>query len=310
MDERSPRAAITPIGRDVDVKKRVLGERLSALYDLLDPCRLCPRNCVPRRRHGEVGECGIEDELIVSSVGLHHGEEFPISGYHGSGTIFLAGCNLHCSFCQNWTISQAREGEPLSVTQLGQAMLNLQKAGAHNINWVSPTHVVPMLAEALLIAMEGDLHIPLVYNSGGYDSLEVLASLEGLVDIYMPDMKYGDAETALRLSGIEDYPRHNQAAIREMYRQVGPLLCDERGVARRGLLVRHLVLPEGLAGSEQVFAFLDEALPGPVDVNVMAQYHPCYKADEIPALRRSLYASEFRTAVKMAMERESIRIVN
>lgn len=263
-----------------------------------------------RRKAGEVGECGIGDELIVSSVGLHHGEEFPISGYFGSGTIFLSGCNLHCIFCQNWTISQAREGEIYSLSELAQAMVSLQEAGAHNINWVSPTHVVPMLAEALLLASQNGLHIPLVYNSGGYDSLEVLALLDGIVDIYMPDMKYGDAGTALKLSGIEDYPHHNQAAIREMYRQVGPLVCDEYGAARHGLLIRHLVLPENLAGSEQVFAFLEEAIPGPVDVNVMEQYHPCYRADSLPALARQLQASEFRLVLDKAAAKSSIRIVD
>jgi len=263
-----------------------------------------------RRKVGEVGECGIRDKVIVSSVGLHHGEEFPISGYYGSGTIFLSGCNLHCIFCQNWTISQAWEGKIFSISELAQAMVNLQEAGAHNINWVSPTHVVPMLAEALLLAYENGLSIPLVFNSGGYDSLEVLALLDGIVDIYMPDMKYGDAETALKLSGIEDYPRHNQAAIREMYRQVGPLVHDENGVAESGLLIRHLVLPEGLAGSEKVFAFLEEAIPGPVDVNVMEQYHPCYRADNLPTLARRLQASEFRIVLDKAGTKSSIRIVD
>jgi len=263
-----------------------------------------------RRKTGEVGECGIADELIVSSVGLHHGEEFPISGFRGSGTIFLSGCNLHCIYCQNWTISQARDGERVSVPEIAQAMVNLQKTGAHNINWVSPTHVVPLLVEALLVAHEDGLRIPLVYNSGGYDSLEVLALLDGIVDIYMPDMKYGDAETGLKLSGIEDYPHHNQTAIREMYRQVGPLVCDEHGVAERGLLIRHLVLPENLAGSERIFKFLEEDLAGPVDVNVMAQYHPCYKADTFPALGRWLRRSEYQEALNRAKEKRTIRIVN
>ncbi|MFH1009920.1 MAG: radical SAM protein [bacterium] len=295
---------------NTESKKELLTERLPALCDLLDPCRLCPRRCMARRKAGDVGECGIGDDLIVSSVGLHHGEEFPISGYRGSGTVFLAGCNLHCTYCQNWTISQARDGEPVSIPELAQAMVNLQKAGAHNINWVSPTHGIPMLAEALLLAYQNGLSIPLVYNSGGYDSLEVLALLDGIVDIYMPDMKYGDAEAALKLSGIEDYPRHNQAAIREMYRQVGPLVCDEHGVGERGLLIRHLILPEDLAGSEQIFAFLEEDLPGPVDVNVMAQYHPCYKADTLSALARWLHVSEYQKILNSAKNKRTIRIVN
>ena len=294
----------------MQMKKRLLKENLTKLFELMDPCRLCPRNCGAKRRQGEIGQCGIGDELSISSIGLHHGEEFPISGVRGSGTVFLAGCNLHCLFCQNADISQMRMGESLSAEQLAQAMVNLQKSGAHNINWVSPTHVVPMLAEALLIAWEEGLQIPLVYNTGGYDSLEVLALLDGIVDIYMPDMKYGDAETAKRLSGIDDYPHHNQAAVREMYRQVGSLECDAQGIAKRGLLVRHLVLPENLSTSEQVFSFLDEKLPGIVDVNVMAQYRPCFRADEIPELRRRHHASEFQEAVNMARSRERIRVVD
>lgn len=296
--------------KDLEKKKEPHSKKLRALYDLMEPCRLCPRKCKAQRRLGEVGECGVGDELIVSSIGLHHGEEFPISGYRGSGTIFLAGCNLHCVFCQNWTISQAREGERITVDELTQAMLKLQRAGAHNINWVSPTHVVPMLVSALAIARETGLSIPLVYNSGGYDSLEVLKLLDGSVDIYMPDMKYGDAETALRLSGIEDYPRYNRSAIREMYRQVGPLEYDEQGVARRGLLIRHLVLPQDLAKSSRIFDFLDAELPGPVDVNVMAQYHPCYKADDFPELKHRLSLSEFQATLALARKRKSIRIVD
>jgi putative pyruvate formate lyase activating enzyme len=286
-----------------------LRDRARELYDLLDPCRLCPRQCMAKRQSGEFGECGIGDELVISSVSLHHGEEFPISGYFGSGTIFLAGCNLHCVFCQNFEISQLRQGELWTVEQTAKAMLRLEAAGAHNINWVSPTHVAPMLVDALLIARRQGLRIPLVYNSGGYDSLELLRLLDGIVDIYMPDMKYGDAETARHLSDIDDYPLHNQAAVREMYRQVGPLDCDSRGVARRGLLVRHLVLPENQSASEKVFAFLDEDLAGPVDVNVMDQYHPAHRAADHPSLSRRLSRAEFQSALDLARSHSSLRIV-
>ncbi|MBU0509137.1 radical SAM protein [bacterium] len=285
-------------------------ERLPKLYGLLDPCRLCPRRCGVHRTSGELGECGMGGELMVSSVGLHFGEESPISGHRGSGTIFLSGCNLHCVFCQNWTISQLAEGERVTVAELAEAMLGLERSGAHNINWVSPTHMVPMLMEAFCLAGEHGLSIPLVYNSGGYDSLEVLKLLDGMVDVYMPDMKYGDAAVARRLSGVEDYPAHNQAAIREMYRQVEPLQLDASGVAVCGLLIRHLVLPENQAGSEAVFTFLDEELPGPVDVNVMAQYHPCHLAWEHPELERCPSRDEFQAALRLARSKSSIRIVD
>jgi putative pyruvate formate lyase activating enzyme len=286
-----------------------LRDRVRELYELLDPCRLCPRQCLAKRKNGDFGKCGIGDKLVISSVMLHHGEEFPVSGYFGSGTIFLAGCNLHCVFCQNFEISQLRQGELWTVEQAADAMLRLEAAGAHNINWVSPTHAVPMLVDALLIARDRGLRIPLVYNTGGYDSLEVLRLLEGLVDIYMPDMKYGDATIAKRFSGVEDYPPHNQAAVREMYRQVGPLVCDARGVARRGLLIRHLVLPGGLAESEKVFTFLDSELPGPVDVNVMDQYHPDHRAANYPLLFRRLSRTEFQSTLDLARSKSSLRVV-
>jgi putative pyruvate formate lyase activating enzyme len=287
----------------------VLRDRVRELYDLLDPCRLCPRRCMAKRKSGEFGECGIGDELVISSVALHHGEEFPISGFFGSGTIFLAGCNLHCVFCQNFEISQLRQGELWTVEQTAEAMLRLEAAGAHNINWVSPTHVVPMLVDALLMARQHGLRIPLVYNTGGYDSLEVLRLLEGIVDIYMPDMKYGDAPTAHRFSGVEDYPLHNRAAVRELYRQVGPLDCDSRGIARRGLLVRHLVLPDDQAGTSEVLAFLDHEFPGPVDVNIMDQYHPAHRANDHPSLSRRLSRSEYLSALDLARSKSSLRVI-
>jgi len=287
----------------------MLRDRVHELYDLLDPCRLCPRRCMAERKSGAFGECGIGDELVISSVALHHGEEFPISGFFGSGTIFLAGCNLHCVFCQNFEISQLRQGELWTVEQTAEAMLRLETAGAHNINWVSPTHVVPMLVDALLIARRQGLRIPLVYNTGGYDSLEVLRLLEGIVDVYMPDMKYGDAPTARLLSGVDDYPLHNHAAVREMYRQVGPLDCDSRGIAQSGLLVRHLVLPKDQARSSEVLAFLDHELPGPADVNIMDQYHPAHRAGDYSSLSRRLSRSEFQSALDLARSKTSLRII-
>lgn len=290
--------------------KSRLKTRVAELYDLMDPCRLCPRHCLARRRHGKLGECGIGDRLVVSSIMLHRGNEFPISGCNGSGNIFLSGCSLHCVYCQNWTISQKREGKTYSVSELADAMLDLQASGAHNINWVTPTHVVPLLFDALAQARENGLKLPLVYNSSGYDSLEVLRLIDSFVDIYLPDMKYGDAETARRFSDIEDYPEHNRNAVREMYRQVGPLQYDTQGIARRGLLVRHLVLPEDAGNYGRIFNFLETELPGPVDVNVMAQYRPCYKAGDFPELRQGLKPADFESALNKARSKSSLRIIS
>jgi len=291
-------------------KWRILRERLPRLYALLDPCRLCPRQCGARRMQGETGECGVGSELVISSIGLHFGEESPISSRRGSGTIFLTSCNLHCVFCQNYPISQMAEGEAMTTAEIAEAMLGLEHSGAHNINWVSPTHVVPLLMEAYLLAGENGLSIPLVYNTGGYDSLETLRLLDGMVDIYMPDMKYGDAETARRFSDVEDYPLHNQAAIREMYRQVDALELDSGGAARRGLLVRHLVLPENTAYSEVVLSFLDEEISGPVDVNIMDQYRPCYQAGQFRELERPLHGEEYQAIIQIAKSKPSLRLVN
>ncbi|MBU0507793.1 radical SAM protein [bacterium] len=287
----------------------LLRKRLPRLQELLDPCCLCPRTCRARRTKGELGECGIGAGLVISTIGLHHGNEFPISGTRGSGNIFLSGCNLKCVYCQNWPISHEREGRIFSPAQLAEAMLELEKNGAHNINWVSPTHVVPLLIEALLTARESGLRLPVVYNTGGYDSLEVLRLLDGIIDVYLPDMKYGNADCALRYSGVTDYPLHNQSAIREMYRQVGSLQRDAGGVAVRGLLVRHLVLPSDVGNSERILTFLDEELPGLVDVNIMAQYRPCFRAGEFPEIARRPSHDEFAAIVRLTRENSSLRLL-
>jgi putative pyruvate formate lyase activating enzyme len=221
-------------------------------------------------------------------------------GRGGSGTIFFTYCNLRCCFCQNYSISQMGEGHAVGAEKLAEMMLALQRKGCHNINFVSPTHVVPQILEALELAAESGLSVPLVYNSGGYDSVETLRLLDGVVDIYMPDMKYGDAEAGGRLSGIEDYPDRNREAVREMHRQVGDLALDDDGVAVRGLLVRHLVLPRGLAGTAEVCRFLSREISADTYINVMAQYHPCYRASDVPELGRSLSGEEFSEAVRIA----------
>jgi putative pyruvate formate lyase activating enzyme len=254
------------------------------------------------RLAGDVGKCRTPREAMVSSYGPHFGEEAPLVGRHGSGTIFFTNCNLRCLFCQNYSISQLGEGQKVSKEELAYMMLSLQAKGCHNINLVSPTHVVPQILEALELAMESGLCLPLVYNSGGYDSVETLRILDGIVDIYMPDMKYDDEETARELSGIENYPEINKAAIKEMHWQTGDLNINEDGVAQRGLLVRHLVLPHGLAGTKGIVNFLSKEISRNTYVNIMAQYYPCHKAFQIPSLGRRISSAEFREALSLARE--------
>jgi len=245
---------------------------------------------------------------MVSSCGPHFGEEAPLVGRHGSGTIFFTYCNLRCVFCQNYTISQLGEGSTVDSEELAKMMLSLQAKGCHNINLVSPTHVVPFILEALELAASRGLNLPLVYNTGGYDSVETLELLDGVVDIYMPDMKYSDARTAEQLSGIKEYPQVNRAAIKEMHRQVGDLQLDASGVAHRGLLVRHLVLPNRLAGTEAAVLFLAQEVSTNTYLNIMAQYHPCYKAFDIPQLARSVSRQEFSEAIDLAYQQGLSRL--
>jgi putative pyruvate formate lyase activating enzyme len=277
-----------------------LKERIEKARSLLENCSVCPRRCHVNRLRGEQGKCRTSREAIVSSYSPHFGEEAPLVGRYGSGTIFFTNCNLRCLFCQNYSISQLGEGEKVSKEKLAHMMLSLQSQGCHNINLVSPTHVVPQILEALEMAVASGLCLPLVYNSGGYDSEETLKLLDGIVDIYMPDMKYSDEETAEELSGIENYPEINKAAVKEMHRQVGDLQIDREGIARRGLLVRHLVLPNSLAGTRQVVNFLAQKISPYTYVNIMAQYHPCYQAYHIPSLARRLTTQEFQEAIELA----------
>ena len=238
--------------------------------------------------------------MVISSYDPHFGEEAPLVGRRGSGTIFFTYCNLGCVFCQNYTISQLGEGRAVDREELAGMMLSLQAKGCHNINLVSPTHVVPYILDALELAVSRGLHLPLVYNSGGYDSVETLELLDGIVDIYMPDMKYSDEKTAEQLSGIKDYPKVNKAAVKEMHRQVGDLEIDKPGVAQRGLLVRHLVLPNWIAGTREVVRFLAQEISTNTYLNIMAQYHPGYKAFDIPQLARAVNRQEFLEAIDLA----------
>lgn len=279
-----------------------LRERVEAALSLLERCCVCPRKCGTNRLANETGICRTGRHAVVSSYGPHFGEEKPLVGRHGSGTIFFTNCNLKCIFCQNYSISQLGEGEEVSKEELAYMMLSLQARGCHNINLVSPTHVVPQILEALEVAVKLGLHLPLVYNSGGYDAVETLRILDGIVDIYMPDMKYSEEDTARELSGVENYPEINRAAVKEMHRQVGDLEMDKEGIAQRGLLVRHLVLPQGLAGTKKVVEFLSKEVSRNTYVNIMAQYHPCYKAFQTPKLGRPISAAEYLEALSLARE--------
>jgi putative pyruvate formate lyase activating enzyme len=277
--------------------------RVAQAYARMEACDICARECgVNRRLSAEGAGCHTGERAIVSSYGPHFGEEDPLVGRGGSGTIFFSWCNLRCQYCQNYEISQMGMGHEVEPEELAKMMLSLQSQGCHNINFVSPSHVVPQILAGLLIAAEAGLRLPLVYNTGGYDSLKTLALLDGVVDIYMPDCKYADADVAQRYSKIRNYPAANQAALREMHRQVGDLTMDERGVAQRGLLVRHLVLPENLAGTAEIVRFLRDEISPNTYINVMAQYRPCYRAQEFPPLNRSITNQEYAEAVHLAQE--------
>ncbi len=280
-----------------------LKRRTAEAYARLEACDICARECgVNRLLNPEGAGCHTGERAIVSSYGPHFGEEDPLVGSGGSGTIFFSRCNLRCQYCQNYEISQMGIGQEVEPEDLARMMLSLQSQGCHNINFVSPSHVVPQILAGLLVAAEAGLRLPLVYNTGGYDSLKTLALLDGVIDIYMPDAKYADAGVAQRYSKIRNYPAVNQAAIREMHRQVGDLTMDERGVAQRGVLVRHLVLPKGLAGTAEIVRFLRDKVSPNTYINVMAQYRPCYRAHELPPLSRRISSEEVAEAVRLAEE--------
>jgi putative pyruvate formate lyase activating enzyme len=269
----------------------------------LEACDVCARVCgVNRRLSAEKAGCHTGERALVSSYGPHFGEEDPLVGRRGSGTIFFTWCNLRCQFCQNYDISQGGQGREVEPEDLARMMLSLQSQGCHNVNLVSPSHVVPQILVALLIAAEAGLRLPLVYNTGGYDSLQTLKLLDGVVDIYMPDMKYADAGAGRRFSRVANYPAVNRSAVKEMHRQVGDLVIDDHGVARRGLLVRHLVLPEGIAGTTEVVRFLRDEISSNTYINVMAQYRPCYRAHDLPPLDRPITRDEYAKAVRLAAE--------
>mgnify|MGYP005840414025 CR=1 FL=1 len=289
---------------------RRLAEIGARLREAMSCCTLCPRRCRVDRGKGQLGACGIGSDAVVSSYGQHFGEESVLVGRGGSGTIFLAGCSLKCEFCQNYEISHERRGHAVPIDRLADMMIELQECGCHNINFVSPTHQVPQIVEALAVAAAKGLRVPLVYNCGGYELVEVLKLLDGLIDIYMPDMKYGDNEPGLVYSGVPDYWDRCRESVLEMHRQVGDLevrkvACDDGGMAEiavRGLLVRHLVLPNGRAFTWNVMRFLADEVSRDTYVNVMAQYRPQFHAHLFPEIDRPITRAEYQEALEEARQ--------
>lgn len=276
--------------------------KIEKAYQMLKKCTICPRQCKVNRFQQQLGFCqsGLLPE--VSSYSPHFGEEKPLVGFYGSGTIFFTHCNLRCIFCQNYDISHLGQGTQISLEKLAQMMLELQKMGCHNINLVSPTHFVPQILKSLLLAIKKGLTIPLVYNTGGYDSLSTLKLLEGVIDIYMPDFKYSQRQVAEKYSKAPDYPQVAKLALKEMHRQVGDLVLDEEGIAHRGLLVRHLVFPQNLAGTAQIMEFLSSQISPNTYVNIMDQYYPCGQVEAGSPLARRITSQEYEQALASARE--------
>ncbi len=281
-------------------EKGELNQRVQYLQEFLKECRLCPRECRVNRLNGEVGVCEAGSELMISSAFPHFGEESPLVGSHGSGTIFLTHCNLRCIFCQNYDISHLGKGERIDSSDMARIMLRLQEIGCHNINFVTPTHYVPQIVASLPEAIEEGLRLPIVYNCSGYESLEVIRLLEGVVDIYMPDIKYMDKQYSKRFSNAPDYPEVITKVLKEMHRQVGDLTINPMGIAERGLLIRHLVMPNEVASSEVVFKFVQEEISIHSYVNIMDQYRPEYQAHEYHEISRRITLKEYKEAIQLA----------
>ena len=278
-----------------------LAQRIKQAYALFENCQLCPRKCGVNRQKGEIGFCRAPLNPVIFSYHPHFGEEMPLVGGNGSGTIFFSNCNLRCIFCQNWPIAHEGRGTEVQDEGLADMMIKLQRMGCHNINLVTPTHVMPNILNATRIALKKGLHLPLMYNTSGYERLEMLKILEGIIDIYKPDMKYMDADKAAKYSaGASDYPEVTKRAVLEMHRQVGILKLDHQGIAVRGVIIRHLVMPNRVAGTDQFVKWVAEALPKSTYVNIMAQYRVEYKAFDYPEISRGITVQEFLEAMKWA----------
>ncbi|MGM0653202.1 MAG: radical SAM protein [Bacillota bacterium] len=308
-DAPSGRDAVCKTPYYLKLSKADREKKIAELYQIFKNCTLCPRECKVNRPAGERGRCGAAADVIVCSVGPHYGEENELVGRGGSGTIFFVNCNLECVFCQNWTISRGVErGEKVSIDQLASLMLSLQNQGCSNVNLVSPTPYLNQIAAAIDRAADSGLKLPIVYNCGGYEKVESLRILEGFIDIYMPDAKYASDAIGARYSGVPDYFTRFSASIKEMQQQVGDLVPGPGSLACRGLLVRHLVMPEGLAESEKMANFLSSEVSANCAVNVMGQYYPAYQADDYPPLDRRITAEEFNVA-REAFSRAGLRLL-
>ena len=284
----------------LSLAKKEFEKRIETFFKILENCQICPRNCQVNRVKGEKGFCGLRYLPKVSAFHPHFGEEKVLVGKHGSGTIFFTSCNLNCLYCQNYEISQLGAGEEVSFNRLAEMMIELQKIGCHNINLVTPTCQVPQIVKALILAKNKGLKIPLVYNTNTYDSVKTLKLLDGIIDIYMPDFKYSDDKIAQKYSNAPGYFEIAKKAIKEMHRQVGDLVVDEKGIAQRGLLVRHLILPNNLAGSEKIFQFLAREISKNTFLNIMDQYWPAYQAQRYPELSRPISQEEYFRAINLA----------
>ena len=277
-----------------------LEQRIEAAYQLLESCRVCPRECgVNRLKDERLGFCRSGLNPVISSVSPHHGEEPPLSCTRGSGTIFFTNCNLKCAYCQNYPISQMGNGAERSVGELACQMTWLQEQGCHNLNLVTPTHFMPQILKALGMARERGFNLPIVYNTSGYDSVEALTLLDGIVDIYLPDMRYSDEAAAAKYSIAPHYAEVNRQAVKEMYRQVGNLVLDENGIAKKGLIVRHLVLPGGISGTAKVMQFLAEEISSDVHISLMSQYFPAFRAKEFTEIDRRITSEEYEEAYRI-----------
>lgn len=286
-----------------------LQKRTEEAYQRMEHCELCAVRCRVNRRAGKLGSCRTGEKARLSSYGPHMGEEAPLSGWRGSGTVFFAGCSLRCQFCQNYDISQMSGGTLVEPEDLSKVFLELQTYGCHNINLVTPSHVIPQILAAVTLAAQAGLRLPLVYNTGGYDSIDSLRLLDGVIDIYMPDMKYSNAQVARRYSKVINYPHANQESVLEMYRQVGDLQVDEKGIATHGLLVRHLVLPNGLAGTKEITGFLASEISSNTYLNLMNQYRPAFDARLYASINRPITTKEYVEAVAIARQAGLSRLV-
>lgn len=278
-------------------------ELSDSLDRILNKCVICPHKCKVNRKSKERGFCNAGYNPVISSVIPHHGEEPPISGSRGSGTIFFSYCNMKCVYCQNYQISQEFEGIKCSISELAESMIKLQNSGCHNINFVSPTIWIPQIVKALFAARNNGLLVPTVFNTGGYDNPKIIKMLDGIIDIYMPDMRYSNDNMAGKYSMVEEYVRYNRQSVKEMYRQVGGLKLDSEGVAIKGLLIRLLVMPENIGGTKKTLDFIKNELSTDVYLSIMAQYHPTYKTSEYGKLNRGITAKEYLEVVKYAENR-------